>query len=184
VRAVLTMAYLGTLAPAPVAADHSDVMAFLSGGALSMSLSEFDGCHFDGARPRAHDEMTEACRTVLEPCHSRMHLEEGEVPRDIGRRVLLERCLREDGGRFHILLQRHTIEVLGLLPDDVDEATRAGIVMALVQEPQEAARAAYTECLSGVSDTGRVAVGAQRCARAWRYDQLVRSRQAVKEALQ
>jgi hypothetical protein len=186
VRQMLAGAILSTASSAAASgtatAHHSNVMAFLSGGALSMSLEEFDDCIFDGARTRAYGEMTGACQAALEPCHARMHLQDTELPHDIGRRVLLERCLREDGGRLHVLFQRHTIEVLGLVPGDADDGTRSGVIAALVDAPQEDAQATYATCLEGVADTGRVAVGAQRCARDWRYEQLLRARQAVKEA--
>lgn len=179
---ILTGAALLATVSGPSAADHSDVMAFLSGGALSMSLEQFDDCVFEGAEPRPFADMTGPCQAALQPCHARMHLQDNEIPHDIGRRVLLERCLREDGGRFHILLQRHLVEVFGALPDDLDEDARADVITAMVDTPQEVTRAAYETCLEDVTDTGRVEIGAQRCERAWRYDQLIRSRQAVKEA--
>jgi len=154
-------------------------MAFLFGGALSMTLEDFDGCVFEGAEIRAYEEMTEPCQVALEPCHARMHLDPDDVPHDIGRRVLLERCLREDGGRFYVLLQRHTIEVLGALPRDVDADTQADVFDALVQAPQDEAEELRDACLEVAPSVGEIAT--HLCNRVWRYETLLRARQAVKE---
>ena len=177
---VLAGALATSAALGPARADHADVMGFMFDGALSMSLAEFDACVFDADRVRPHDEMTDACRSALETCHSRMHIEPGALPRDVGGRMLLERCLREDEGRFHVLLQHHAIGVLADLPEDADAEARADLLETHLRKPQAAAHDAYAACLAEASGPGEVA--RRLCARDWRYDQLLRARQTVRGA--
>lgn len=189
VLASLALTVSSSVAAGVAFGDHGDLMAFSFGGALGLSLQEFDRCHFgtesgggtgDTEVPLDRRDMSADCRTLLEPCHGRMHLDAGIVPRDAAVRMLLIRCLREDTGRFYILLQRHALDVLGNLPDGVDEAARADAVARRIEAPQDAATEAAAGCFGSVPEDDETRV--LMCARDWRYDQVLRSRRAVREA--
>jgi hypothetical protein len=162
--------------------QDGDLMAFLSGGALSVTLAEHDACVFapDGA-VRAHDAMTETCRDDLAPCRSRLDLAPGTVPRDMGMRMFLTRCLREDSGRYHVLFQRHVAEVMEALRTGRLAGPREVTVARLVHDPRAAAAEANRGCRAGSAAEDEVA--ALDCDRDTRREALLRARSAMREEL-
>lgn len=173
------LALVGLLAllSGPGAAGHADVMAFSQGSALAISLEDFDGCVLGPDGPVAFAAMTPMCRALLEGCPSRMHLDDVAGLRDFGARMLLERCLREDSGRFHVLWLRHATAVLERLPADATPVQRAAAVERFVDRPEREAAEAGADCLrAAADDTARL-----MCARDRRLDQLTRARAALRE---
>lgn len=180
-KPVLVGAILSTAASGQAVAQDRDLMTFVFGGALSISLQEFDDCLFEGVRIREFSDMTAHCQDSLQPCHRRMHLPHGGVPRDAGRRALLERCLREDAGRYQVLMQRHLIDVLDDLPGDADDDARQAALQRFVDTPAEAAAEAHRFCGAARPETDVVRLS---CARDVRRDAVLRGRQAIMEARQ